>query len=83
MTEVPWLDARELRAWHGLQFMQMRLVAELSRRLAAGSDLSYPDYLVLVALTDQPDGRQRLSELGRDLGAKRPCASDRRGSTCS
>lgn len=43
--------------------MQMRLEGELARQLARDSGLSYPDYLVLVALTDQPDGRLRLFEL--------------------
>ncbi len=65
---VAWLDEREERAWRALQFMQMRLEAELARQLGAESGLSYPDYLVLVALTDQPDGRLRLFELGRVLG---------------
>lgn len=68
MDEVRWLNERELRAWRSLQFMQMRLEGELARQLAADSGLSYPDYLVLVALTDRPDGRMRLFELAADLG---------------
>lgn len=68
MEEVHWLDEREARAWRGLQLMQMRLAAELARRLAADSGLSYQDYLVLVALTDRPEGRLRPFELARDLG---------------
>jgi DNA-binding MarR family transcriptional regulator len=68
MDEVRWLDERELRAWRSLQFMQMRLDGELARQLAADSALSYPDYLVLVALTDRPDGRMRLFELAEALG---------------
>src|SRR5689334_17639333 len=48
--------------------MQLRLEGELARQLAADSGLSYPDYLVLVALTDRPDGRMRLFELGDVLG---------------
>lgn len=68
MEEVRWLDEREARAWRGLQLMQMRLAAELARRLAADSGLSYQDYLVLVALTDRPEGRLRPFELARDLG---------------
>jgi DNA-binding MarR family transcriptional regulator len=48
--------------------MHMRLEAELARQLANDSGLSYPDYVVLVALTDHPDGRLRLFELGRVLG---------------
>ena len=46
----------------------MRLEGELARQLAAESALSYPDYVVLVALTDQPDGRLRLFELAGVLG---------------
>jgi DNA-binding MarR family transcriptional regulator len=68
MEDARWLDEGEARAWRSLQFMQMRLEAELARQLAADSGLSYPDYVVLVALTDRPDGRMRLFELGRVLG---------------
>lgn len=68
MPEVEWLDEREERAWRALQFMQMHLEAELARQLAAESGLSYPDYLVLVALTDHPEGRLRLFQLGEALG---------------
>lgn len=68
MAEKPWLDERELRAWRALQLMQMRLEGELARQLASESALSYPDYLVLVALTDAPGGRLRLFELAQVLG---------------
>jgi DNA-binding MarR family transcriptional regulator len=63
-----WLNEREERAWRSLQLMQMRLEQALSRQLASDSDLSYPDYLVLVALTDRPDSRLRMFELGKILG---------------
>ena len=66
--EVRWLDEREARAWRSLQFMDMQLTAALARQLAAESGLSYPDYVVLVALTGRPDGRRRVFELARDLG---------------
>lgn len=68
MENVRWLNEREERAWRSLQFMQMRLEGELARQLAADSGLSYPDYLVLVALTDRPGGRMRLFELAGVLG---------------
>jgi len=68
MNDVRWLDEREARAWRGLQALQLKLTARLSRDLAADSELSYPDYAVLVVLTDQPDGRLRPFELGRELG---------------
>ncbi len=66
MDQAGWLSEREERAWRALQFMQMRLEGELARQLA-GSGLSYSDYVVLVALTDRPDGRMRLFELARVL----------------
>jgi DNA-binding MarR family transcriptional regulator len=68
MSEMRWLDERELRAWRSLQFMQMRLDGELARQLATDSGLSYPDYVVLVALTERSDGRMRLFELSDALG---------------
>jgi DNA-binding MarR family transcriptional regulator len=68
VEDVRWLNEAEERAWRALQFMQMRLEGELARQLASDSGLSYPDYVVLVALTDRPDGRMRLFELAGVLG---------------
>jgi DNA-binding MarR family transcriptional regulator len=65
---VRWLNEAEERAWRALQFMQMRLEGELARQLASDAGLSYPDYVVLVALTDRSDGRMRLFELAGVLG---------------
>jgi len=64
---VAWLSDEEQRAWRGLQLMQLRLTATLARELADDAGLSYPDYVVLVALTDH-DGRLRPFELSRYLG---------------
>lgn len=63
MPGTRWLTEREQHAWRALQLMQMRLEAALARQLASDSELSYPDYVVLVALTDDPAGRRRPSEL--------------------
>jgi len=67
MPEPRWLSESELRAWGGLQFMQRRLLGGLARSLEANSNLSLPDYEVLIALTAQPEGRHRLFELAEDL----------------
>lgn len=67
MADVKWLSEREEAAWRGLQLMEMRLERELARQLAADSELSYPDYLVLVVLSERDDGRLRLYELGETL----------------
>ena len=71
MQPTYWLDEREERAWRALQFMQLRLDGALAHQLATESDLSYPDYLVLVALTDCPECRARVVELARRLGWER------------
>ena len=67
MADVQWLDEREMRAWRSLQLMQLQLTGRIARDLSETSDLSYPDFLVLAALTERPDGRMRLFELGAVL----------------
>lgn len=68
MKKTKWLEEDEERAWRALQFMQNRLNAELARDLAKTSGLSYPDYVVLVMLTDASDEQVRLYELSEVLG---------------
>ena len=63
-----WLNAGEQEAWRGLQRMQAALGAVLNRQLSADTGLSLQDYMVLVVLTAQPEGRMRPFELGRELG---------------
>jgi DNA-binding MarR family transcriptional regulator len=75
MPEPRWLNQREDAAWRGLLRLHAQLTAELARRLAAESPLSYPDYEVLVALTDRPDGRLRVFELAEALGWEKSRAS--------
>jgi len=47
--------------------MNGRLDAHLARHLQGHSELSLSDFAVLVALTDGPEGRRRVLELGRTL----------------
>lgn len=68
MIEPRGLNEGEERAWRSLQFMQMRLTAELARQLSENSSLSYPDYIVLVALSDDPQGRKRIFEVANQIG---------------
>jgi DNA-binding MarR family transcriptional regulator len=65
--DTPWLSAPEQRAWRGLLHMHAELTARLGRHLQATSELSLADFEVLVALTDVPEARRRVLELGRDL----------------
>ncbi|MCW2612115.1 MAG: hypothetical protein QOC93_2329 [Actinomycetota bacterium] len=67
MTDTRWLDEREQHAWRAYLRMQSRLSAQLNRRLQADSNLSLADFDVLVALTDRPEERLRVSELARVL----------------
>ena len=66
-VEPDWLSEAERRAWKGLSLMQMQLTARLGQALN-DSGLSYQDYSVLAGLTDDPGGRMRVVEFGRQLG---------------
>lgn len=68
IADIDWLDPRQQRAWRALQQMTMRLNAELARDLSAHSVLTYTEYAVLVALTDDPSGTVRINELASSLG---------------
>ncbi len=68
LTASPsWLNDSELAAWKSFSLMHLQLTARLARTLNA-EGLSFPDYLVLATLSDEPDGRRRIVELGRELG---------------
>jgi DNA-binding MarR family transcriptional regulator len=59
-----WLTENEHRAWRGLLQMNAQLDARLARQLQEHSGLSRADYDVLVPLSESPDGRLRMFELG-------------------
>jgi DNA-binding MarR family transcriptional regulator len=65
--EVRWLTAEEQRAWRSFVRLHERLGGRLSRLLQSESNVSEPDFAVLVNLTDVPDGRRRYQDLGRAL----------------
>lgn len=65
--KTKWLTEPQIRAWKGLTLMQFRLFALLGRELAE-SGLSFQDYVVLAELSDRPDSRARITDLGRQLG---------------
>lgn len=67
MTDVPWLDEREQRAWRGLRVMQDGLLEFIDRQLRTRFGLSHADYQVLAHLSESPAGRLRPFELGRLL----------------
>ncbi len=64
MPDAPrWLDDREQAAWRAFIEMHLRLFRHLERQLQRDSDLSAPDYEVLVSLSEAPDERLRPFEL--------------------
>jgi len=68
MEQTKWLNQREARAWRALQLMQLQLDGRLGRQLSRESGLSYADYVVLVGLSEAPEGRLRQFELAGVLG---------------
>ncbi|MFJ9428583.1 MarR family winged helix-turn-helix transcriptional regulator [Streptomyces sp. NPDC101490] len=66
MNDTPrWLSPEEQDAWRGFVSLHEKLAARLSRHVQAQSGLSAADYMVLVNLTDVPDGRLRFLELAK------------------
>jgi len=66
-TGVPWLDDLEMRAWRSLLCAHAKLLARLDAELQATQRMSVADYGVLVALSEAPDNRLRMSELAEQL----------------
>lgn len=67
VSDTPWLDEREQRAWRGLLALQTQVGGRLRRALLRDSGLSDADYEVLVNLSEAPDGRLRVFELAAAL----------------
>lgn len=66
-SEAPWLSPEQQQVWRRWLAVQAGLPAALHRQLQEDSGLSLPDFDVLVQLTDQPDGRMRVSALAAEL----------------
>ena len=65
--EVARLAAHEEQLWRGWMRLNVELSATLQRELQSDARLSMSDYDVLVHLTDNPEGRLRVSDLARLL----------------
>jgi DNA-binding MarR family transcriptional regulator len=66
-SDVRWLTAKEQRVWRRWLTLNARLSATLHKELHDDAGLSMPDYEVLVHLTDNPQGRIRVTDLARLL----------------
>lgn len=68
VSETPWLNSVEARAWRGMQFLNTPLSAVLNRQLSRDSNLSTADYAVLVQLSESADQRLRAREMVAAIG---------------
>ncbi len=66
-SETPWLSAQEEHLWRTWSQLNNELSARLQRELQDDAQLSLSDYEVLVHLTDNAEGRVRVSDLARLL----------------
>ena len=66
-SQVRWLTAEEERVWRRWLTLNARLAAALHRELQDDAGLSMSDFEVLVHLTDNPEGRVRVTDLARLL----------------
>lgn len=69
--EPPWLTAENEQLWRRWLRLNALLPAVLNRELQADADLSLPDFDVLVQLTDNTEGRVRVTDLARGLNWER------------
>lgn len=77
-----WLTHEEQRAWRAFLRLQLRLSFEMNRQLQTDSELSLPDYHVLVALSEaaEPLG---LTSLAAELGWERSRLSHHLARMCA
>ncbi|MBB3082867.1 MarR family winged helix-turn-helix transcriptional regulator [Geodermatophilus sabuli] len=61
--EPRWLDAEEQRAWRAYLYSAQLLLDRLDRELTHETGISHAYYEVLVALSETPGRRMRMSEL--------------------
>lgn len=66
-----WLTPKQQRVWRDWLAVSAQLPVALHRRLQADSGLSLQDFAVLVYLTDNDDGRVRISQLAKALSWER------------
>jgi DNA-binding MarR family transcriptional regulator len=62
-SEVRWLTAQEEQLWRDWLKLNRDLASRLQRELQEDAGLSMPDFEVLVHLTDDPEGRVRVTDL--------------------
>jgi DNA-binding MarR family transcriptional regulator len=66
-SDAPWLDDEQQAVWRAWLDVTARLPVALGRDLQQRSDLSLPDFDVLVQLSEHPEGRLRHTALADAL----------------
>jgi DNA-binding MarR family transcriptional regulator len=66
-SDVRWLSADEERLWRRWLLLNSRLAATLQREMQDDAGLSNSDFEVLVNLTDNPQGRLRVTDLATQM----------------
>ena len=62
-TEVRWLAPEEQAVWRSFLDVSRLITEHMNRQLSEESGMSLPEYEILVALSEAPDRRLRMSEL--------------------
>lgn len=67
MPEPEWLDDDEMRFWRAFIAAWPTVLGPIEADLKDDADLTFDDYEVLVHLSEAPNRRLRMSELGERL----------------
>ncbi|MFJ1749012.1 MarR family winged helix-turn-helix transcriptional regulator [Streptomyces sp. NPDC088116] len=67
MDEPRWLDEDEMAAWRSFIVASTLLERRLDQQLKEAAGLSYPQYELLVRLSEAPGGELRMSDLAELL----------------
>ncbi|MFC0581302.1 MarR family winged helix-turn-helix transcriptional regulator [Micrococcoides hystricis] len=71
MEDVQWLNASEEVAWREWISLISKFPTVLNRQLMEDSDLTLPDYEVLVRLSEDAQGRMRVVALAEAMSWER------------
>ncbi len=71
MNNVQWLNEDESGTWREWIRIISRFPTALNRQLTEDSDLTLPDYEVLVQLSEEPEGRLRVVALAEGMSWER------------
>jgi DNA-binding MarR family transcriptional regulator len=63
VTDVRWLTPEEQSVWRAFLDVSRLTTEHMNRQLSEESGMSLPEYEILVALSEAPERRLRMSEL--------------------